>query len=49
MYVIDLTTTLQAQRKVKRNKATGPDYVPAWILNNHANILDGPVTAIFNS
>ena len=38
-YVIDLTTTLQALRKVKANKATGPDNVPAWILKNHANIL----------
>ena len=31
-YVIDLTTTLQALRKVKTNKATVglPDNVPAW-------------------
>ncbi len=48
-YIIDLTTTLQALRKVKTNKATGPDNVPAWILNNHANILAGHLTAIFNS
>ena len=48
-YAIDLTTTLQALRKVKTNKATGPDNVPAWILKNHANILAGPLTAIFNS
>ena len=48
-YVIDLTTTLQALRKVKTNEATGPDNVPAWILKNHANILAGPLTAIFNS
>ena len=48
-YVIDLNTTLQAPRKVKTNKATGPDNVPAWILKNHANILAGPLTAIFNS
>ena len=48
-YVIDLTTTLQALRKVTTNKATGPDNVPASILNNHANILAGPLTALFNS
>ena len=48
-YVIDLPTTIQALRKVKTNKATGPDNVPAWILKNHANILAGPLTAIFNS
>ena len=36
-YVIDLTTTLQALRKVKTNKATGPDNVPAWILKSHAH------------
>ena len=48
-YVIDLTTTLQALRKVLANKATGPDNVPAWILKNHANVLAGHLTAIFNS
>ena len=48
-YVIDVTTTLQALRKVKTNKANGSDNVPAWILKNHANILAGPLTAIFNS
>ena len=48
-YVIDLTTTLQTLRKVKTTKATGPDNVPAWTLRNHANILAGPLTAIFNS
>ena len=37
-YVIDLATTLQALRKVKTNKATGPDNVPAWKLKNHASI-----------
>ena len=48
-YVIDLTTTLQALRKVKTNKATGPLNVPASILKNHANILAGPLNAIFDS
>ena len=48
-YVIDLTTTLQALRTIETNKATGPDNVPAWILKNHADILAGPLTAIFNS
>ena len=48
-YVIDLITTLQALRKVKTNKATGPDHVPTWIPKNHANILAGHLTAIFNS
>ena len=48
-YVIALTTTLQALRKVKTNKATVPDNVPDWILKNHANILAGPLTEIFNS
>ena len=48
-YVIDLATTLQALRKVKTNKATGPDNVPAWILKNHASILAGLLTAIFNA
>ena len=38
----------EALRKVKTNKASGPDNVPAWILKNHANIPAGPLTAIFN-
>ena len=45
----EYVSTLQARRKVKANKATGPDNVPAWILKNHANILAGHLTAIFNS
>ena len=40
---------MQALRKVKTNKATGPDNVPAWILKHHASILAGPLTAIFNA
>ena len=48
-YVIDLINTLQALRKDMANKATGPDNVPAWILKNRANILAGPLTAIFIS
>ena len=47
-YVIDLATILQALRKVKPNKDTGPDNVPAWILKNHDSILAGPLTAIVN-
>ena len=47
-YVIDLATTLHALGKVKTNKGSGPDNVPAWILKNHASILAGPLTAIFN-
>ena len=48
VYVIDLATTLPALRNVKTNKATGPDNVPAWILNYHTSNLAGPLTAIFN-
>ena len=48
-YLIDLTTPLQALRTFKTHKATGPDNGPAWILKTHANILVGPLTAIFNS
>ena len=48
-YVIDLTTTLQTLRKCKTNKDAGPDNLPTGILKNHANILAGHLTAIFNS
>ena len=47
--VIEVTTTPHALRKVRQNKATGHDNVQAWILKNHANILAGPLTTIFNS
>ena len=48
-YIIDLTITPQSLRKVKTDKATGPDNVPAWILKHHGNIIAGSLTAIFNS
>ena len=48
-YVIDLATSLQVLGKVKTNKDTGPDNVPACILKNHASILAGPLTAMFNA
>ena len=41
--------TLLALQRVKTNKTTGPDNIPAWVLKNHANILAAPLTAIFNS
>ena len=30
-------------------KATGPDNIPPWMVNNYAPLLAAPVTAIFNS
>ena len=45
-------TTLQnprALQKVKCRKATGPDNIPPWMVNNYAHLLAAPVTAIFNS
>ena len=41
--------TLLALQRVKTNKATGPDNIPAWVLKGHAIILAAPLTAIFNS
>ena len=41
--------TLLALQRVKTNKTTGPDNIPAWVLKDHANILAAPLTAIFNS
>ena len=37
------------KQKVKCRKATGPDNIPPWMLNNYAHLLAAPVTAIFNS
>ena len=48
-YVISVADTVEALRKVKTNKATGPDNIPAWVLKDNATILAPPLTAIFNS
>ena len=48
-YCISVDETLLALQRVKTNKATGPDNIPAWVLKDHANILAAPLTAIFNS
>ena len=46
---ITVADTQQALSKVKINKATGPDLVPAWILRDFSSVLAGPLAAIFNS
>ncbi len=49
----DLTISVEeveaALNKVKTNKATGPDGIPAWILKEFSVILPKPLAAIFNS
>ena len=35
--------------RVKVNKATGPDDIPAWVIRNNADVLAAPLMAIFNS
>ena len=48
-YCISVDVTLLALQRVKTNKSTGPDNIPASVLKDHANILAAPLTAIFNS
>ena len=48
-FSISEDVTLLALQRVKTNKTTGPDNIPAWVLKDHANILAAPLTAIFNS
>ena len=48
-YVISVADTVEALRKVKANKATGPDKIPAWVLKDNATILAPPLTVIFYS
>ena len=48
-YCISVDVTLLALQRVKTNKSTGPDNIPAWVLKDHANILAAPLTVIFNS
>ena len=45
-YVISVCTTFKALERVKANKATEPDNIPAWVLRNRANVLASPLTAI---
>ena len=47
-YIISVDTTCEVLSRVKVNKATGPDTIPAWVLKNYAAILAAPLTAIFN-
>ena len=46
--IISIQTTLKALRNIKRNKASGPDNIPAWVLKDHAALLAPALTAIFN-
>ena len=48
-FTISVDTTKNAPKKIKVNKATGSDGVPAWILRDFSSILAAPLTAIFNS
>ena len=48
-YVISVCTTFKTLERVKANKVTGPDKIPAWMLRNHANVLAPQLTAIFNN
>ena len=38
-YVISVADTVEALRKIKANKAMGPDNIPAWVLKDNATIL----------
>ena len=48
-FTIEAASTQRALQKVKCRKATGPDNIPPWMVNNYAYLLAAPVTAIFNS
>ena len=43
-FIISVDDTVSALRKVKTNKSTGPDNIPAWVLKDHA----APLASIFN-
>ena len=46
-FIISVDDTHSALRKVKTNTSTGPDNIPAWVLNEHAIYLAAPLTSIF--
>ena len=47
-FIISVDDTVSALRKVKTNKSTGPDNIPAWVLKEHADCLAAPLASIFN-
>ena len=47
-FIISVDDTVSALRKVKTNKSTGPDNIPAWLLKEHADCLAAPLASIFN-
>ena len=48
-FTIEAASTQRALQNVKCRKATGPDNIPPWMVNNYAHLLAAPVTDIFNS
>ena len=48
-FIISIDTTKKALDKIKVNKATGSDGIPAWILRDFSYMFAAPLTAIFNS
>ena len=45
-FIISVHDTVSALRKVKTNKSTGPDNIPAWVLNEHADCLEAPLASM---
>ena len=45
-FIISVDDTVSALRKVKTNKSTGPDNIPAWVLKEHADCL-APRSRVF--
>ena len=45
-FTIEAASTQRALQKVKCRKATGPDNIPPWMVNNYAHLLAASVTAI---
>jgi hypothetical protein len=48
-FTISLEETQKVLRRVKSNKAGGPDLIPNWLLNNAALSMAVPVCAMWNS
>ena len=47
-FIISGDDTVSALRKVKTSKSTGPDNIPACVLQEHADCLAAPLASIFN-
>ena len=48
-YTIDVLQVRKRLLNINVYKATGPDFLPNWILRDFATLIAEPLTAVFNA